>query len=69
MDTFEPPTSALLDFDAAQNYLGGISRSTLKLLRAQGEIAAVNVHRRVLFPRAALDEYISRQVAAGKDRA
>ncbi|MHB8146324.1 MAG: helix-turn-helix domain-containing protein [Vulcanimicrobiaceae bacterium] len=72
MKNFERPAPALLGFDAAQHYLGNISRSTLKLLKARGEIVAVNVNRRVLFPRAGLDAFIARQVEAatpGEDRA
>jgi excisionase family DNA binding protein len=52
--------SALLDYDAAAAYLGGLSRSTLKLLRGTGAILAVRVGKRTLFPRSALDEYIQR---------
>lgn len=66
MNTDKHSLAALLDFTEAQRYLGNISRSTLKLLKARGEITAVNVNRRVLFPRAALDEYIARQIAGAK---
>ncbi len=62
----EKPSPALLDFDQAQRYLGNISRSTLKLLRARGDVVALNVQRRVLFPRTALDAYIARQITAAR---
>lgn len=58
--TIEP---ALLSFRQAEAYLG-VSRSTMKVLRARGDVKAVRVNRRVLFPRAALDEFIVRQTEA-----
>jgi excisionase family DNA binding protein len=67
LDSLQPsPTlaPALLSFSEAQRYLGSISRSTLKLLKARGEIRAINVNRRVLFSRAALDDYIARRMEA-----
>ena len=60
-----PP--ALLDFEEAQNYLGNVSRSTLKKLRARGDIAAMLVgEKRVMFPRDGLDDYITRRLKATK---
>ncbi len=69
LGTVEPSTTlapALLSFSEAQRYLGNISRSTLKLLKARGDVQAINVNRRVLFPRTSLDAYISRQMEAGQ---
>ena len=57
--TIEGP--ALLDFPAAQEYLGGVSRSTLKLLVWRGFLRPTRIGRRVLFSRRALDNYIDRQ--------
>jgi excisionase family DNA binding protein len=62
-----PPTEdathdrALLDFPGAQTYLGGVSRSTLKLLVWRGFLKPTRIGRRVLFSRRALDRYIERQ--------
>lgn len=55
---------ALLDFPTAQEYLGGISRSTLKLLVWRGVLRPTRIGRRVLFARRGLDEYIASQTAA-----
>ena len=52
--------TALLDYPAAQSYLGGVSRSTIKLLVANKELRIVNVGRRTLFRRDDLDSYIAR---------
>lgn len=68
--TLQPPTTiqpALLSFSEAQRYLGNISRSTLKLLKARGDVQAININRRVLFTRAALDAYIARQAQASSE--
>jgi hypothetical protein len=50
----------LLDYPAACRYLGGISRSSLKALRAAGEVESVPVGRRRMFVRASLDAYVMR---------
>lgn len=50
--------SALLDFPAAQDYLGGVCRSTVKKLVWDGILQPVRIGKRVLFPRSTLDEYI-----------
>jgi excisionase family DNA binding protein len=62
MNTSEKPSplqSALLDFPQTQLYLGGLSRSTLKLLVARGDLAPTRIGRRVLFRRESLDQFIS----------
>lgn len=59
---------ALLDFPAAQAYLGGISRSTLKLLVWRGFLRPTRIGRRVLFSRRVLDDYIERQTGSREDR-
>jgi excisionase family DNA binding protein len=60
-----PP--ALLDFEEAGNYLGSVSRSTLKKLRARGDIAAICVgQKHVMFPRESLDAYIARRLRTTK---
>jgi hypothetical protein len=57
-----PIAQALLSFPEAQAYLGNISRSTLKLLKGRSDVQAINVNRRVLFPRSSLDAFIARQI-------
>jgi Helix-turn-helix domain len=69
MSTLQSPTiiePALLDSSEAQRYLGGISRSTLQLLRDRLEIETVHVRRRIMFSRASLDAYIRRQAEAAR---
>jgi excisionase family DNA binding protein len=44
----------------AQEYLGGISRTTLHELAKRGEVAVVNIGRRAFITRASLDEYVER---------
>jgi excisionase family DNA binding protein len=53
--------SALLDYEAAQAYLGGVSRSTLKMLAAKSELRVLHVGRRTLFRREDLDAFIARK--------
>ena len=60
--------AALLDYPGAQQYLGGISRSTLKLLVSNGSLRSVHIGRRRMISIAALDEYIAAQTTA-KDAA
>lgn len=60
-----PAASALLDYQAAQTYLGGISRSSIKALVANNELRIVNVGRRTLFRRDDLDGYIERHTPEG----
>jgi excisionase family DNA binding protein len=56
----EPPAlKALLDYAAAQNYLGGLSRSTLKALASAGAIQIVRIGRRTMFRREDLDAFIA----------
>jgi excisionase family DNA binding protein len=52
--------SALLDYEAAQRYLGGVSRSTLKQLVTSKELRRLKIRRRTLFRRDDLDAYIER---------
>ncbi len=56
-----PAATALLDYPAAQSYLGGVSRSTVKQLVATQRLRVVNVNRRTMFRRDDLDLYIERQ--------
>ena len=56
---------ALLNYEAAQAYLGGVSRSTIKLLVANRELRVVNVRKRTLFRRDDLDSYIARHTPEG----
>jgi excisionase family DNA binding protein len=65
LTTLPQAATALLDYPAAQNYLGGVSRSTLKLLVATKELRIVNVGRRTLFRRDDLDSYIARHTPEG----
>jgi hypothetical protein len=50
---------ALLDFPAAQQYLGGLSRSTLKLHVWRGLLRPTRIGKRVFFQRAELDRFIA----------
>jgi hypothetical protein len=59
------PSPALLDFPSAQAYLGGISRSTLKLLVWRGWIVPTRIGKRVMFSRRVLDQYIQHHTATG----
>jgi hypothetical protein len=62
-----PP--ALLDFRQAQSYLGNVSRSFLKALRARGDVVAVRIgERRVMFTIDGLDAYIARRIKTSKAR-
>jgi excisionase family DNA binding protein len=54
--------TALLDYQAAAGYLGGLSRSTLKALAANSELPVVRIGRRALFRRDDLDAFIARKV-------
>jgi excisionase family DNA binding protein len=60
--------TALLDYEAAQSYLGAVSRSTLKALAATGELRIVRIGRRTLFRRDDLDDYINRKTRCSEDR-
>jgi excisionase family DNA binding protein len=55
----EQVPTALLPYPDAQQYLGGISRSTLKTLAASGAIRSIAIGTRRLFPREELDRYIA----------
>jgi excisionase family DNA binding protein len=63
-----PAATALLDYPAAQAFLGGISRSTIKSLIVNRELRVVNVGRRTLFRRDDLDAYVERQTVGGRER-
>jgi excisionase family DNA binding protein len=56
--------AALLDYNATQEYLGGLSRSTLKALATNGEIRVVHIGRRTMFRRDDLDAFIARKSRA-----
>lgn len=60
-DTQSPVATALLDYQAAAQYLGGLSRSTLKALAANRELRVVRIGRRALFRRDDLDTFIARR--------
>ncbi len=62
----KPQEAALLDYDAAQAYLGDLSRSTIKTLVGRGEFRPVRIGRRTLFSRATLDAFIARQSEASE---
>jgi excisionase family DNA binding protein len=49
----------LLDYEKTEAYCGGVSRSTIKLLAAQGRIKRVKIGRRTLFVQQSLDDYIA----------
>ena len=53
-----PPS--LFDYAATQQYLGNISRSTVKTLAGKGEIARISIGSRTMFLRSSLDAYIER---------
>lgn len=56
-----PEAAALLNYASAARYLGGLSRSGLKLLVGRGELKVVHLGRRALFRRADLDALIERK--------
>ena len=58
-------TAPLLDYGAAQRYLGGLSRSKVKELAGKGELRVVRVGRRAMFRRDDLDAYIQRHTGDG----
>ncbi len=49
----------LLDYAATEQYLGGVSKSTVKQLAARGAIERVRIGGRTLFVRDSLDRYIA----------
>jgi excisionase family DNA binding protein len=59
--------TALLDYGAAQSYLGEVSRSTVKALAANGELRVVRIGRRTMFRRDDLDKYIDRRIIASEN--
>jgi len=61
--------TALLDYEAAQTYLGTVSRSTLKALAANGELRVVRIGRRTMFRRDDLDDFIDRKTREAEERA
>lgn len=60
--------TALLDYGAAQAYLGTVSRSTLKVLAANGELRVVRIGRRTMFRRDDLDKFIDRKTREAEER-
>jgi len=63
-DHHEATAPQVLSFAAAQEYLGGISRSTLKLLTSSRQIRSLTIGRRRLIPKAELDRYIAERLKA-----
>jgi excisionase family DNA binding protein len=57
----------ILSYAGAQHYLGGISRSTLKMLVASHSVGSITIGRRRLFLRDELDRYIASRLNDGKD--
>lgn len=53
--TSAPP---LLDYEAAQTFLGGVSRATIKKLVASQAIVRVAIGRRTFFTRESLCRYV-----------
>lgn len=49
----------------SQNYLGGISRTTLWALAKSGEISQVNIGRRAFITRESMDSYVDTLAARG----
>ena len=64
MNSLTSAATALLDYGAAQRYLGGVSRSTLKALAANKELRVVRIGRRTMFRRDDLDAFIARKSVA-----
>jgi excisionase family DNA binding protein len=58
------PAPALLGYDEAQKYLGGLSRSKLKALVASGVLKSLTIGRRRLLPVIELDRYVAERLAA-----
>ena len=61
-DQKRPLSPALLAYPEAQAYLGGLSRSTLKLLVARGTLRSITIGRRRLLPLSELDRYVSERL-------
>ena len=59
------PATPLLNYPAAQQYLGGVSRSTMKQLVASRELRAISVRGRTMFRRDDLDAYVERHTPSG----
>ncbi|MGA8098151.1 MAG: helix-turn-helix domain-containing protein [Candidatus Cybelea sp.] len=57
--------AALMNYEATQGYLGGVSRSTVKGLVADNELRKLKIGRRTLFRRDDLDAYIERRTPGG----
>lgn len=68
MDSKLSAATALLDYGAAQSYLGAVSRSTLKALAASGQLRIVRIGRRTMFRRDDLNEYIDRQTRGAQEK-
>jgi hypothetical protein len=60
------PGQALLDFPAAQRYLGGISRSTLKLHVWRSLLQPTRIGKRVFFQRKELDRFIAERTGGAQ---
>jgi excisionase family DNA binding protein len=65
LKTIVATTVALMDYETAQRYLGGVSRSTMKQLVADRDIRKLKVRRRTLFRKDDLDAYIARRTPSG----
>ena len=57
----ETTTDRKIDpIEAAQEYLGGVSRTTIYALIEAGEIQRVNIGRRAFVTRESMDRYVER---------
>jgi excisionase family DNA binding protein len=61
-------TDKLLDLPSAREALGGIARTTLFRLMADGELAIVKVGRRTMIPESSISEYIERNMATAQPK-
>ena len=60
--------AALLDEREAARYLGGVSAKHLFNLRKRGELPYVQVGRRIMYSRAALDRWIEEVQVVGSSK-
>jgi excisionase family DNA binding protein len=54
-----------MDYPEAQRFLGGISRSTLKMLIGSGQLRPVAIGRRRFIRVAALEQFIAERASDG----
>lgn len=61
-DHIQPIARALMDYPAAQRFLGNVSRSTVKALVGSGRIRSLTIGRRRLIPLSELERYVAERL-------